>query len=364
MTGSAAVPPSSNPRHRPAYDELVPNSLNPLEQIARRWQPSARLVRLAALATVVMAVVIVVTGGAVRLTESGLGCPTWPRCTSESLTPTDEMGLNGVIEFGNRLLTYVLVAVVGFAIVAARARSPWRRDLTRLGWAQFWVIMSNAVIGGITVLTGLNPYLVAAHFLASSALLTVAVVMWRRAGESEGPARPLVGTAVRQLSGLTTVVTGLLIVVGTVVTGAGPHAGDAAKVDRIPLGWERVTQLHVDLVFLVLGLTVALVFTLRAVDAPAVVRRRVRDLLLVLLAQGLVGFVQYFTHLPELIVGTHMLGSCLVWIAVLRVPLAMRERPQPTADVPGPSRGPAQQGAQAGPAPDSSAGGSAVPAAV
>ena len=310
----------------PAYDVAVPKTLNPLEQIARRWQPSVRFVRRAALATVVMAVVIVVTGGAVRLTQSGLGCPTWPRCTAESLAPTHEMGIHGVIEFGNRLLTYVLCAVVGLAIVAARSVRPRRRDLTRLGWAQFWIIMSNAVIGGVTVLTGLNPYIVAAHFIASTALLTVAVVMWKRTGEGDGPARPQASAPVRQLVRLTVAATGALIAVGTVVTGAGPHAGDANEVHRIPLDWERVTQLHVDLVFLVLGLTIALLFVLRAVTVPDAARRAARDLLIVLLAQGLVGFVQYFTHLPEILVGIHMLGSCLVWIAVLRVPLALRER--------------------------------------
>ncbi|MFF3766650.1 heme A synthase [Streptomyces sp. NPDC001922] len=317
----------------------MPNSLNPLEQIARRWQPSARLVERAALATVVLAVVIVVTGGAVRLTQSGLGCPTWPTCTKDSLTPTHEMGINGIIEFGNRMLTYVLCAFVGFAIIAARARAPRRRSLTRLGWAQFWLVMANGVVGGITVLTGLNPYIVASHFLAASALLTVAVVMWLRAREGDAPARPLAPRPVIGLSWLTVGVAGALIVVGTVVTGSGPHAGDAKRVHRIPLNWEQVTQLHVDLVFLLLGLTVALLFTLRAVDAAAPVRRRGLELLIVLLAQGGVGFVQYFTHLPELIVGIHMLGSCLVWIAVLRVPLAMRERPwtEEEAGVPGPA---------------------------
>ncbi|MCE4944618.1 COX15/CtaA family protein [Streptomyces albulus] len=304
----------------------MPNTLNPLELIARHWQPSARFVRRAALATVVMAVIIVVTGGAVRLTESGLGCSTWPKCTPDSLTPTAAMGINGLIEFGNRMLTYVLCAVIGLFIIAARARLPRRRALTRLGWAQFWIVMGNAVWGGIVVLTGLNPYLVAAHFLLTSALLTVAVLSWQRAKEGDEEPRDVVARPVRQLSWLLVAATGALTVIGTVVTGTGPHAGDAHKVHRIPLNWQEVTQLHVDFVYVVVGLSVALWFALRAVKAPAAARRTALELLGCIALQGVIGYVQYFSGLPELVVGLHMLGSTLVWIAVLRVALALRVR--------------------------------------
>lgn len=309
--------------------------MSPLELIARRWQPSAQAVRRAALASVVTAVLIVVTGGAVRLTQSGLGCETWPKCTDDSLTPTADMGIHGMIEFGNRMMIYVMCTVAGLVILTARSRTPVRRDLTRLGWAQFWIIMGNAVVGGITVLTGLNPYIVSSHFLLSTALLTVAVVTWQRAREGDAPARHLVPRPLRQLTGLLVAATAALIVIGTVVTGAGPHAGDARKVHRIPLDWQEITQLHVDFVYIVVGLTVALWFALRAVPAPAVVRRRVLELFAVLLGQGVIGYVQYFTHLPELVVGVHMFGSCLVWIAVLRVFLAQRERPE-RSDAPDP----------------------------
>ncbi|MFI1201428.1 COX15/CtaA family protein [Streptomyces sp. BHT-5-2] len=308
----------------------MPNTLNPFELIARRWQPSARFVERAALATVVMAVVIVVTGGAVRLTESGLGCSTWPKCTPDSLTPTAAMGINGLIEFGNRLLTYVLCAFIGLFIIAARARAPRRRSLTRLGWAQFWIVMGNAVWGGIVVLTGLNPYLVAAHFLLTSALLTVCVVSWQRAKEGDEEPRDAVARPVRQLAWLLVAATGALTVVGTVVTGTGPHAGDAHKVHRIPLNWQEITQLHVDFVYVVVGLSVALWFALRAVKAPAAPRRAALELLGCLALQGVIGYVQYFTGLPEIVVGLHMLGASLVWIAVLRVCLSLRERgPRP-----------------------------------
>ncbi|MFF4395587.1 heme A synthase [Streptomyces sp. NPDC001480] len=312
---------------------------NPLSFIAARWTPAPRTVRRAALAALVMSVIIVVTGGAVRLTGSGLGCPTWPTCTDDSLTTTRAMGFHGAIEFGNRMLTYVLCAAVGWAIVAARAQKPWRRSLTRLGWAQFWVVMGNAVLGGIVVLVGLNPYTVAAHFLLTTALITVATVMWQRTREGDGAPRLLAGKAVQQLVWFLVAASVLLIAVGTVVTGAGPHAGDSTEVKRIPIDWETVAKLHAVLAWIVVTLTFALWFVLKAVDAPKGPLDRTRDLFLILLAQGVIGYVQYFTHLPEVLVGLHMLGSCLVWIGVLRVLLALRERPEAVPEVPGPTTG-------------------------
>ncbi|MFE5397687.1 heme A synthase [Streptomyces sp. NPDC056568] len=299
---------------------------NPLAFIAARWTPDPRTVQRAALIALAMSVVIVITGGAVRLTGSGLGCPTWPKCTDDSLATTREMGFHGVIEFGNRLLTYVLCAAVGWAIIAARSQKPYRRSLTRLGWAQFWIVMGNAILGGIVVLVGLNPYTVAAHFLLSTALIAVATVMWQRTREGDGAPRPLVGGSVRQLVWVMIVVSALLIAVGTVVTGAGPHAGDSSEVERMPIDWETVSKAHAVLAWIVVTLTFALWFVLKAVDAPKGPLARTRDLFLVLLAQGVIGYVQYFTDLPEVLVGLHMFGSCLVWIATLRVLLALRER--------------------------------------
>ncbi|WP_208903673.1 COX15/CtaA family protein [Streptomyces incarnatus] len=310
---------------------------NPLAFIAERWTPSPRTVQRAALAALVMSVVIVVTGGAVRLTGSGLGCPTWPECTDGSLTPTTALSYHSAIEFGNRMLTYVLCAAVGWAIIAARAEKPYRRSLTRLGWAQFWLVMSNAILGGVVVLVGLNPYTVAAHFLLATALTTVAAVMWQRTREGDGAPRPLVGTAVQQLVWFLVAASLLLIAAGTVVTGAGPHAGDSSEVKRIPVDWETVAKLHAVLAWIVVTLTFALWFVLKAVDAPKGPLARTRDLFLILLGQGVIGYVQYFTHLPELLVGLHMFGSCLVWIGVLRILLALRERPGAALDLPGPS---------------------------
>ncbi|MDN0194970.1 COX15/CtaA family protein [Streptomyces sp. S.PNR 29] len=308
---------------------------NPLAFIAERWTPAPRTVQRAALSALVMSVVIVVTGGAVRLTGSGLGCPTWPKCTADSLTATSAMGFHGAIEFGNRMLTYVLCAAVGWAIIAARSEKPYRRSLTRLGWTQFWIVMSNAVLGGIVVLVGLNPYTVAAHFVATSALIAVAVVMWQRAREGDGEPRPLVGKAVQQLVWFLVAASVLLILVGTVVTGAGPHAGDSSEVERMPVDWETVAKVHAVLAWIVVTLTFALWFVLKAVDAPRGPLSRTRDLFLILLAQGVLGYVQYFTNLPEVLVGLHMLGSAVMWIAVMRVLLSLRERPYVTVDVPG-----------------------------
>ncbi|MEU2772032.1 COX15/CtaA family protein [Streptomyces sp. NPDC007162] len=314
--------------------DVVAALRNPLAFIADRWTPDPRTVRRAALTALVMSVVIVVTGGAVRLTGSGLGCPTWPECTDGSLAPTTALSYHSAIEFTNRMLTYVLCAAVGWAIIAARSEKPYRRSLTRLGWAQFWIVMGNAILGGIVVLVGLNPYTVAAHFLLATVLLTVAVVMWQRTREGDGEPRPLVGRAVQQLVWALVVVAGLLITAGTVVTGAGPHPGDSGEVKRIHISWSGVAELHAVFAWIVVSLTFALWFFLKGVNAPRGPRDRVRDLFLVLLGQGVIGYVQYFTHLPTVLVGLHMFGSCLVWIGVLRVLLSLRERAEVTAELP------------------------------
>ncbi|MGW0559175.1 COX15/CtaA family protein [Streptomyces sp. NPDC003016] len=301
--------------------------LTPLALIARRWTPTPRTLRRAALAAVVMTVVIIVTGGAVRLTGSGLGCDTWPKCTDDSLFATPAQGIHGAIEFGNRMLTYVLSAAVGWAIIAARSTKPWRRGLTRLGWLQFWIVMGNAVIGGITVWAGLNPWSVAGHFLLANALLTVAVITWQRTREGDTAPRPRVPRPVRKLSWALLVTSGLLIALGTTVTGSGKHAGDSSDVPRMPWDWIDAAHVHAVAAWVVCALAIAMWFVLRVVDAPDDTRARARDLLVVLVAQGAVGYVQFFAEVPEILVGIHMLGSSLMWIAVLRLALSLRERP-------------------------------------
>ncbi|OSY51782.1 Heme A synthase [Streptomyces fradiae ATCC 10745 = DSM 40063] len=308
--------------------------MTPLASIARRWTPSPQTVRRAALSAVVMTVVIIVTGGAVRLTGSGLGCDTWPKCTDDSLFATPEQGIHGAIEFGNRLLTYVLSAAVGWSIIATRSTKPWRRGLTRLGWLQFWIVASNAVLGGIAVWTGLNPWTVAGHFIAANALLTVTVITWVRAGEGDGPPRPRVPGPVRRLGWALVAASAVLIVAGTGVTGSGEHAGDSSDVPRMPFDYTTVAQVHALFAWAVGAGAIAMFVVLRVVDAPDDIRRRARDLLLVLVLQGGIGYVQYFTGVPEILVGAHMLGSALMWIAVLRLALSLRERPAVQAPVP------------------------------
>ncbi|WP_327237156.1 COX15/CtaA family protein [Streptomyces sp. NBC_01317] len=308
--------------------------LTPLAYIARRWTPSPRTLQRAALGAVLMSVVIVVTGGAVRLTGSGLGCDTWPKCTDNSLVATPEQGIHGAIEFSNRMLTYVLCAAVGWAIIAARSAKPRRRGLSRLAWSQFWIVMGNAVLGGVTVLAGLNPWTVAGHLLLAMTLLTVTTVTWLRTREGDGTPRPRVPGPVRKLSWALTASTVVLVVAGTVVTGSGPHAGDSSDVPRMPFDWTTTAHVHTAAAWVVCALAVALWLVLRVVDAPADTRVIARNLLLVLLAQGGIGYVQYFTDVPAVLVGVHMLGSCLVWVGVVRVAMSLRERPVTTAEIP------------------------------
>jgi cytochrome c oxidase assembly protein subunit 15 len=269
--------------------------------------------RRLAVASVVANVLIVVTGGVVRLTGSGLGCPTWPRCTEQSLTPYRAMNIHSAIEFGNRTVTFLLAAVAVATLVVA-----WqvgRPALRRLALVLVLGVPAQAVLGGVTVLTGLNPWIVAFHLLVSMAMICVAVTLLVRALEPDRPA------PVSVPAGVTWLVRGLFVVgwavlyVGTVVTGSGPHAGDA-HAPRNGLDPRDVTQLHTDLVFLLLGLTIAAVLVLRTTASPPGARTAATVLLGVLLAQGVVGFTQYFTGLPVVLVALHLLGAALTAAAM------------------------------------------------
>ncbi|HQR25681.1 MAG TPA: COX15/CtaA family protein [Nocardioides sp.] len=272
-------------------------------------------------ATLVANSALVVTGGAVRLTGSGLGCPTWPRCTEESFTPHGALDVHSAIEFGNRTLTFVLAAIaIATFVVAWRSG---RRDLRRLALVLALGIPAQAVLGGITVLTDLNPWVVSLHMLPSLAIIGLSVLFLRRI---DHPDPTVQHGPVPTLAWLTFATAWVVMYVGTIVTGSGPHAGDA-DAKRNGLDPLQMSQLHADVVFLLLGLTVGLLLALRATDAAPVTLQAVATLLAVELAQGLVGFVQYFSDLPILLVGLHMLGTALVSAAVTWALVLVREVP-------------------------------------
>lgn len=276
-----------------------------------------------AVASLVVNVLIVITGGVVRLTGSGLGCPTWPRCTEESFTPRGALDVHSAIEFGNRLVTFLIAAVAVATFVAA-----WRSGRTtirRLALVLALGVPAQAVLGGVTVLTDLNPWTVALHLMVSMAMISVAVVLVQRVGEPDGAAVPAVPESIGWLVRLVFGVGWVVLYLGTVVTGSGPHAGDA-DAPRNGLDPRAVSQLHVDFVFLLLGLTIAVVLVLRAVDAPPRLRDAASTLLLVELSQGVIGFVQYYTGLPIVLVSLHLLGAALTAAAMTWLVLGIRRR--------------------------------------
>jgi cytochrome c oxidase assembly protein subunit 15 len=291
--------------------------------------PAARTRRLVFGAAVVAQMAIVVTGGLVRVTASGLGCPTWPRCYEGSYVPVPGQpeSFHKLIEFGNRMLTFAVVLVVLAAIAVAWRAVPRRRPLVWLSAAGLLGVVAQAVIGGLTVLTDLDPYVVALHFLVSMPLIAAALAVYRRDQDAgDGPPVPLVRREVRLLSFVLVALASVVLVVGTLVTGSGPHSGDVKHPARTGFDPARIAWLHADIVVLFVGLVIALLLAMHLVDAPLRARRSAQVLLGVTLAQGLVGYVQFFTGVPWALVGVHVLGAVLVWFAVLRVPYTLRRR--------------------------------------
>ncbi len=345
------------------------------------------LLRRIALLNVVLNVGIVLTGGLVRLTGSGLGCPTWPECTPESVVPTAATAGHGLIEFGNRTLTFVLgLAAVAFVVVA------WRTPLGRRGRVSFLLptavlligvighalclvvdappiahvlplavdvaglvllrmavgsavshgggaskpspltfgltvllgIVAQAVLGGITVRTGLNPWTVSAHFLLSAALIAITLTVWDQLRSPAGAATVVVRPGLRWLALLVAGVGAVTVALGTVVTGSGPHSGDPGAL-RTGFDLARVSQLHVDAVFLLVGLTVGMALATRDAAGEGRLHRAALVLGAVLVAQAAGGFAEYFSGLPALLVGVHLLGACVVVLAVTRVVHATRD---------------------------------------
>ena len=261
---------------------------------------------------------IVVTGGAVRLTGSGLGCPTWPECTPGSYTPKPyqvEEQVKVWIEFGNRLLTFVLVLAAVVVVLSVLAAG--RKELRGLALGQILGIFGQGVLGGITVLTGLHPATVAAHFLLSIILIAGATSL--RAQRYAPSVKIQAPALVKKIATAHIFVTFLVLILGTVVTGSGPHAGDATAA-RFPFDLRTVAWLHADVVIALLGITFGL-FVVHEVSAHT--KKRLKIFLAIALSQGLIGYVQWFTDLPEILVGLHLAGSTLVWIASWRVWLSV-----------------------------------------
>jgi heme a synthase len=297
--------------------------------------PSLTSMRRFALAGVVTNAGIVMTGAGVRLSESGLGCPDWPRCTVASIVAGGATGdplIHRWVEFGNRLVTVAIFVVAVLVCVAAWRYRPdhtgRRRDVMWLASLQPAGIVAQAILGGIVVLTKLDPVWVSIHFLLSMALVAAAVALYVRCTEGRGPTRLLVPREIRLGASGTVAVLGLMLAAGTVVTGTGPLAG-AGDIPRFPLPLAGATQFHADIGWLLGGLVIALVVGLRLVGAP---RRAVSLswLLLALIgAQGAIGYAQYFSGLPAGLVWVHVANSVVIWVTALLLLFALRDRGTP-----------------------------------
>ncbi len=283
-------------------------------------------------ANLIAQVGIVITGGIVRVTGSGLGCPTWPECVDGSITPTSGQteGIHKFVEFGNRTLTGVLLVLAVAAVVGVLV---WRRRTgVRRPWVTWLAVvplvgtLAQAVLGGITVLVDLHPMAVASHLLLSMAVIAAGVALVEFAGEAaDPPGAALTRPATRYLGNGLIAVTSLVVVMGTVVTGSGPHAGDA-RTPRLDIDPRIVSWLHADVVLLFIGLLIGMLALLYVDAGTPTARRRAWWVVAFAVMQACVGYVQYFTGLPWVLVTLHLLGACLVWVGVWRLRLSLTAR--------------------------------------
>ncbi|MFZ3414814.1 COX15/CtaA family protein [Arthrobacter sp. 3Tela_A] len=283
---------------------------------------TGRLVRSLSVATLVANILIVVTGGAVRLTASGLGCPEWPLCTADSLVTTPEMGVHGIIEFGNRLLTFVLAAIAFGMLASVWKSRRTRPDLMGLSAAALAGIPAQAFIGGITVWTGLNPWVVGLHFIVSMVIISVAVVLVNRAWLSPAGVNavhaPLADRPLRPVIWAIGILSAITVVLGVMVTGSGPHAGDHGAA-RNGLNPDLITRLHVVPVYLLVFATAVALYLVYRRTADKRLRSSLVLFTAVVLAQAVIGYVQHFLHLPVVLVALHMLGASLLTAAAAHV---------------------------------------------
>ena len=272
---------------------------------------------------------LVVTGGAVRLTGSGLGCPTWPECTDGSIGPVitqAEDQLHAWIEFGNRLIAWLILILALAALVYIVKKLKNRNDFKRLrllAILQILGFLGQVVLGGITVLTKLNPISVSAHFVLTLPLIAGALALRHRVLDRPVlQLQPMTRTVTKVVTALSFVV----LLLGVVVTGTGPHAGDA-DAKRYPFNFEAVSILHADSVIALICLAIALYLVVKVSESAEVKKlfgRMILIFLAICLAQGAIGYLQYLTGLPELLVGAHLLGATLVWIHAWRLNLTGR----------------------------------------
>lgn len=290
--------------------------------------------RRIALAGLIASAAIIPTGAAVRLSQSGLGCTTWPKCTPVSLVASGASGdvlIHRWIEFGNRMVT-VGISVLAIAVFLAAwrfgsRRAAGRRDLIWLAAAQPAGIAAQAVIGGIVVRTNLSPFWVSLHYLATLPVLAAAVILHVRCGEGTAPPRPLAAPLVRVVARALLVITSVMMVVGTLVTGAGPlaGAGSAPRYTFAPL--RAITELHAEIGWVLVTVAVMLVLAMRYLPDSAPRARRLGWVVLGLIGlQGAIGYAQYFAGLPAGLVWVHVANTALIWIAVIRLNYALRDR--------------------------------------
>lgn len=266
---------------------------------------------------------IIITGGAVRLTQSGLGCPTWPDCKGQQLVAS--YSFHPMIEFTNRVITIFLTIAVMVASSAAFFRKPFRRDLAWLSMGMVAGLVAQVILGGITVLEKLAPPFVMAHFILSLIVVADAIVLYYRASSEGSVSKPLVTKEVIWLNRIMIAVLAFVLLVGTAVTGSGPHSG-SPLAKRLPFPLRDVAQLHADGVLFLIGLTLASIFLLSQSRAPEQVMKRARILLWVMAAQAVIGYTQYFSNLPALLVGFHIAGATAVWVTMIWHNLNLFER--------------------------------------
>ena len=284
-----------------------------------RWAVSPKLFTRFALASFIGLGLIVISGAAVRLTGSGLGCPDWPACYQHQLTASDS--LHPIIEFSNRMVTVALCVVFGATVVASYLRTPKRRDLIWLSWALIAGVVGDAIIGGIVVYTKLNPYMVMVHMWFSLAMLAVGIILHHRSryDYSKGARADVASPATRRLSRVLVGLFALVVMAGTATTAAGPHAGGSQGqlvAKRLPVALRDIVIAHSALAMAFIGAVMATFLILEATGAPGRLRGGAKRLFIIGVAQGIVGFAQYATHLPALLVELHVLGAVSLTIGV------------------------------------------------